>query len=160
MRKLITLLISRKAFIDCYFVMGNKRKKNKGFTLVEVIMTGAILAFGIVSIYEALFVSMDVYGYYTHYLNTQDWISEKIWEVQSELTNLGTITAEQTSGKIVRDHKSYDWLMAVVSLDETQGLYRVKVTLSWREGSKTVSTTRETYLLSPQLIEYNEKGAV
>ena len=60
----------------------------------------------------------------------------------------------------MRDHKSYDWLMAVASLDETQGLYRVKVTLSWREGSKTVSTTRETYLLSPQLREYNEKGAV
>jgi len=140
--------------------MTNKHKKNKGFTLVEVIMTGAILAFGIVSIYEALFVSMDAYAYYTHYFNTNHWISEKIWEVQSNLVSSETLNEEQTSGKIMRDHKIYDWLMAVNSLDETQGLYRVSVTLSWREGNKTIKMTRETYLLPPQLKAYNEEGSV
>ena len=135
--------------------MINKRKNNKGFTLVEVIMTVAILAFGIVSIYEALFVSVDTYGYYTHYFGTQDWINEKIWEVQSKLTDAGVLNAEQTSGEIVRDHKTYDWLMAITPVDETQGLYQVRVTLSWQEGNRKVNTTRETYLLPPQLKEYN-----
>ncbi len=138
-----------------------KRNNNKkGFTLVEVIMTGAILAFGIVSIYEALFISVDTYSYYTHYLNTQNWINEKIWEVQSQLINSGAVEEEQTSGQIVRDHKTYDWLMTVVLMDETQGLYQVKVTLSWNEGNKKINTTRETYLLPPQLKAYNEKGSV
>jgi len=57
--------------------MASKNRKKRGFTLVEVVMTGAILSFGIVSIYEAFFISLDTYGYYTSYLNTQDWISEK-----------------------------------------------------------------------------------
>jgi len=140
--------------------MFEKNNKKKGFTLVEVIMTGAILSFGIVSIYEALFVSVDTYSYYTHYLNTQDWISEKIWEVQSQLINSGVAEEESTSGQIVREHKTYDWLMAVILIDETQSLYRVKVTISWNEGNKKINTTRETYLLPPQLKVYYEEGSV
>jgi len=139
--------------------MYKKINKKKGFTLVEVVMTGAILAFGIVAIYEALFVSVDTYSYYTHYLNTQDWISEKIWKVQSKLINSGTVDAGHTSGQIVRDHKTYDWNMVVNIVDETQGLYQVKVTLSWNEGRKKVNTTRATYLLPPQLKVYNEEGS-
>lgn len=140
--------------------MFKKNNKKKGFTLVEVIMTGAILAFGIVSIYEAFFISVDTYSYYTHYLNTHDWIGEKIWEVQSELINSGVAEEGHVSGQIVRDHKTYDWLMAVALVDEAQGLYRVKVTLSWKEGNKKINTTRETYLLPPQLKTYNEEGSV
>ena len=120
-----------------------------------MMMTVAILAFGIVSIYEALFISLDTHGYYIHYLSTQDWMSEKIWEVQSKLINVGVIDEERTSGQIVRNHKTYDWHMVVSSMDETQGLYRVRVTLSWREGKKIVKTTRETYVMPPQLKIYN-----
>lgn len=140
--------------------MIDKHKNKKGFTLVEVMMTVAILAFGIVAVYEALFVSMDTYGYYTHYLGTQDWIGEKIWEVQSDLINAGVLTEEQTSGQIVRDHKTYEWIMAITTINERQGLYKVKVTLSWFEGNKKVNTTRATYLLPPQLKEYNEENLV
>lgn len=140
--------------------MLKKNNKKKGFTLIEVVMTGAILAFGIVSIFEAFFISVDTYSYYTHYLNTQDWISEKIWEVQSKLINSGEVEVERTSGQIVRDHKTYDWIMVVDLLDETQGLYKVKVTLSWNEGNKKINATRETYLLPPQLKVYNENSSV
>ena len=152
--------MNRGPLTNWHDIVTTKHKKNKGFTLVEVIMTGAILAFGIVSIYEALFVSVDTHSYYVHFLSTQDWISEKIWEVQSKLINSGVIDEERTSGQIVRNHKTYDWHMVVSSMDETQGLYQVSVTLSWREGKKIVKTTRETYLMPPQLKIYNEEGSV
>jgi len=132
----------------------------RGFTLVEIMVTVAILAFGIVSIYEAFFISIDTYGYYRHYLSTQDWISEKIWEVQKDLIDNQEIISNETYGQIVRDHKKFDWVMTVTLLDETEGLYRVKVKLSWHEGDKLVSTAREAYLLSTELRIYNEKGSV
>ena len=140
-------------------VMGIQRMTSVADSVPEwhLIMTVAILAFGIVAIYEALFVSMDTHGYYTHYLSTQDWISEKIWDVQSELTSSGILNEEQTSGQIVREHKTYDWFMEISPLDEAQGLYLVNVKLSWREGDKTVNTEREAYLLSPELKIYNEE---
>jgi len=132
----------------------------RGFTLIEVMMSVAILAFGIVSIYEALFVSVDANAYYTHYLSVQDWVSEKIWEVQDELTAAQELRSEQTSGQIIRNHKAFDWNMDVAPLDEEQGLYSVYVTLSWKEGEKQFSISREAYLLPPELIEYNEEGSV
>jgi len=132
----------------------------RGFTLIEVMVTVAILAFGIVSIYQALFVSVDAYGYYTHYFSTQDWISEKIWEVQEELTDSNMLEVTRTSGQFVRTHKTFDWIMVVSLLDADEGLYKVNVTLTWREGDKMASTSREAYLLSPKLKIYNEESAV
>lgn len=139
-----------------------KRKvlSTKSFTLVELIVTVAILSFGIVSIYEAFFVSVDVFGYYTNYLNTQDWVNEKISETESSLMQSQTLKIGQTSGQITRDHKTFDWVMTVDQKNEEQGLYRVNVTLSWREGGKTAKTSRTAYLLPPQLRLYNEEGSV
>ncbi len=137
-------------------------RKSTGFTLVELIVTVAILSFGIVAIYEALFVSVDAFGYYTNYLNTQDWISEKISETEDGLTQSQTLEIGQTSGQITRNYKTFDWIMIVDQKSEEQGLYQVNVTLSWREGSKTIKTSRTAYLLSPhlKLYEENEEGSV
>lgn len=136
-----------------------KRLSSKGFTLVELIVTVAILAFGIVAVYEALFISVDAFGFYAHYLDTQDWIDEKIWDVQRELTESQTLKAESTSGQIVRGHKTFDWVMAVSLLDDQQGLYQVDITLSWEEGGRRKKISRETYLLPPQLRVYHEEGS-
>lgn len=123
-------------------------------------MTVAILAFGIVSIYEAFFISVDTYGYYTHYLSSNDWIGEKIWEMQEILTESQALDIEETSGKIERDHKTFDWTVSVNSLDLEQALYQVEITLLWKEGNKTVSISRKAYLLPAQLREYNEESFV
>jgi len=133
---------------------------SKGFTLIELLVTVAILAFGIVTIYEALFVSVDAFGFYTHYLNTQDWINEKISEVNDELTQFHELEIGQTSGQIVRDHKKFEWTTTISQMDEEQGLYRVDVVLSWQEGSKKAKTSRAAYLLPPQLRTYDEEGSV
>ncbi|MCK5082864.1 MAG: prepilin-type N-terminal cleavage/methylation domain-containing protein [Candidatus Omnitrophica bacterium] len=133
-------------------------KRAKGFTMVELLVTVAILAFGIVTIYEALFVSMDTFGYYTNYLGTQDWINEKIAEVQSRLTQTQILEPGETSGRIVRDHKTFDWSMTISPVNENQGLYKIDLTLSWKQGSKRVRSSRAAYLLPPQLKVYNEEN--
>ncbi|MCK5012450.1 MAG: prepilin-type N-terminal cleavage/methylation domain-containing protein [Candidatus Omnitrophica bacterium] len=135
-------------------------RKAKGFTLVELIVTVAILAFGIVTIYEALFISMDTFGFYTNYLDTQDWINEKISQVQNQLTKAQILEPGETSGQIVRGSKTFDWSMTVSPVNEEQGLYKIDLTLSWKQGSKRVRTSRVAYLLPPQLKEYNEENFV
>lgn len=123
-------------------------------------MTVAILSFGIVTIYEALFVSMDTFGFYTNYLDTQDWINEKISEVQNQLTTAQILEPAKTSGQIVRNQKTFDWVMTITWINEKHGLYKIDITLSWKQGSKEVRTSRVAYLLPPQLKEYNEENFV
>jgi hypothetical protein len=135
-------------------------KKSKGFTLVELIMTVASLAFGIVTIYEALFISVDTYGFYTNYLDTQDWIGTKISEFQDQLTETRILEPGETSGQIVRENKTYNWSAVIFPVNEEQALYKIDVTLSWKQGGKKVKTSRTAYLLPPQLKEYNEENFV
>ena len=135
-------------------------KESKGFTLVEVMVTVAILAFGIVTIHEALFISMDTFGFYTNYLDTQDWINEKISEVQNRLTKAQILEPGKTSGQVVRGPKTFNWSMIISEVNEDQGLYKIDLTLSWKQGSKRVKTSRVAYLLPPQLKEYNEENFV
>ena len=132
----------------------------RGFTLVEIVVTVAILSFGIVTIYEALFVSMDAYGYYTHYLSTQDWMNEKLWESQSTLIESSILEEEQTSGHFIREHKKYNWTQIVSAVDPSQGLYKVTLKLSWSEGNKQSRIEREAYLLPFARKPYNEEGSV
>jgi len=139
-----------------------KRYKRKalparGFTLIELIVTVAILSFGIITIYEALFVSVDAFGYYTHYLDTQDWINEKISEVEDNLIQSQALETGQTSGQITRNYKMFDWTVMIDQKNETQGLYQVRVTISWKEGGRRVQTSRTAYLLPPQLRTYTSE---
>ena len=136
------------------------RLRKKGFTLIELMMTTAILSFGIVAIYEALFVSIDTYGYYTRYLDTQTWVNERIWEIQSELMAARTLTEGQTSGQVLRGNKHFDWTMAVKQIDTDQQLYQVDLTLSWQEGDRKIRTVRTAYLIPPELRAYGEDSAV
>ena len=132
--------------------------KAKAFTLVEVMVTTAILAFGIVSIYEALFVSTDVFGYYMNYLHSQDWMDEKIVQAQEQLTQAKTFEADKAAGRFVRGNKTFGWFIMVNPVDEEAGLYKIDLTLSWKQGRKDIDLSRSAYLLSPRLKEYNEEN--
>ncbi len=132
------------------------KRKRRGFTLVELMVTVAILSFGIVTIYEAFFISMDTYGYYTNYLETQDWINEQIARKRRELTEAKALEPGEMSGQIVRNNKTFHWLVTVSFINEDQSLYKVDVMLSWNQGSKKVKTSRTAYLLPAQLKKYEE----
>jgi prepilin-type N-terminal cleavage/methylation domain-containing protein len=137
-----------------------KRSSTKGFTLMEIMVTVAVLSFGIVSIYEAFFISVDTYGYYTRYLNVRDWVDGKITELELALLESQVLEQGRTAGQITRGHKTFDWTVQVTLIGEDQGLYAVDVRIFWREGVRTVDISRTAYLMPPQLRLYNEKSPV
>ena len=123
------------------------RGLNQGFTLVEVMVTTAILAFGIVVIYEALLISLNVFSSYSHHLNVQHWMNEKIWQTKDLLARQENIMADEMAGQMISENKPLDWLMAVNVLDAQQGLYQLDLTLSWQEAGRRVSILRSAYAL-------------
>ena len=88
-----------------------------------------------------------------------EWeVDEKISEIQSQLTKSQMLEPDQLSGQIVRDRKTFDWTVTISPISEIQALYRVDITLAWKQGRKMVKTSRSAYLLPPHLKEYNEEN--
>lgn len=122
------------------------RTGNKGFTLIEIMVTVAILSLGMVLIYEAFFIVLDSFNYCSDYLNVASWIDEKIWQAQDSLTRRGSFDAD-TIGEFINRNKVFKWSLSHNPIDEAEGLHRIDLVLSWQEGKRTIRLSRSAYAI-------------
>ncbi|MFC1645931.1 prepilin-type N-terminal cleavage/methylation domain-containing protein [Candidatus Omnitrophota bacterium] len=108
----------------------------RGFTLIEIMVTVVILSFGILAIYESLFISLDAFNYYSNYLNAQRWANEKVWELQNQLLLSEPLTADDNRGAFTINNKNFNWSVSIKPIDMKYGLYKLDVSLFWQEGSR------------------------
>ena len=119
---------------------------NKGFTLIEVMAAAAILASGVVLVYEALFNCLDAFNYYSDYLGIVSWADEKIWQAQDSLGNSGALSMEN-SGEYVNKNRTFLWAISYGSLDQKADLFKIDLNVSWRHGKKQLKLSRTAYAL-------------
>lgn len=126
-----------------------KRKNTKGFTLIEIMVTACVLAFGLVPLHQSFLTALETFSLYAHTLNAQSWFDEKIWDAKKELMENELLASGQSEGRFVRQYKEYNWSVRTDMIDPDQGLYRLNLVLAWTEGQKTRSTSRMAYILAP-----------
>ena len=126
--------------------------RKRGFTLVEVMVGLAVLSFGIVVIFETFFLSLNTYSSYSNYLKTQNWLNEKIWDMQDRLNHSALITMNTDSGPISVNNKELTWNMNVGVVDWDESLIEVNVNLSWQEGGRTVTSARHAYAVPARVV--------
>lgn len=124
-----------------------KRKTHKGFTLIEIMVTTAILAFGIVMIYEAFFISLDSFNYCLNHLDAQLWLDEKIWQAQDSLRQNGILNPGQMRGEFMNRNKRFSWDMSYDLIEQLEkfNLYRLNLVISWQEGKRKINLLRSAY---------------
>ena len=121
----------------------------KAFTLIEVMGATCILALGTVLIYQALFIASDSLNYYSNYLNVASLANEKVWQAQDSLAHFCDINDIETNGVFV-NNRHFSWNL---SYEQRGGqkdvgkLFRIDLTVIWREGNRAVSITRSAYAL-------------
>jgi prepilin-type N-terminal cleavage/methylation domain-containing protein len=120
----------------------------RGFTLLEVMVTTAILALGAVLLYEAFFLSLDVNNYCVNYLALSSLASEKIWEAQDAVSHLGSDAILETSGEIGLAAKKITWDLSYSGGEE--GLYPINLVISWNEGAHAFKLIRNAYAFKPK----------
>lgn len=117
----------------------------EGFTLFEVMVTVAILAIGLVVIYEALFTCLNGFSYYLNYLTVQCWMNEKIWKAEDYIVRSeDEMIEEDTAGEVMIRNKKIGWQMSIKPISEGS-LYQLSLICSWPEGLREVNTSRVAY---------------
>lgn len=120
-------------------------KKNTGFSFVELMVTVAVLSFGIVIVFQAFIVSLNTFSYYVTHLQAQSWAHEKIWEISDKLIQKDSLDSSETSGNFIIGSKKIAWDIDIVPIDEKGEFFSLSLILSWQEGNRRVEVQRATY---------------
>jgi prepilin-type N-terminal cleavage/methylation domain-containing protein len=144
--------IGNKGFLRLEMLFHKKTQQGfrKGFTLLEVMITAAVLALGATLIYQSFFIAVDSFNYYSTILKVTPWMDEKIWQAQNDLKHLGAAAATPAGGQLEVNSKSINWGLAYHSLDQTNGLYAVDLAASWPQGVRQVKLSRSAYAIHPE----------
>jgi len=123
--------------------------QNKGFTLVEVLVSAVILAVGLVVIFEVFLASLDIINLFNNRLNAQMYLDEKIWQLQSSLDQQrGMFIPSKQVGTVILGQKEFNWQLDLELVDLTQELFKVNGQMTWTEGKKNRSSKRQTVVKS------------
>jgi len=121
--------------------------KSSGFTLIEVMVTTAVLSLSLVLIYQAFFISLDSFSYCADYLDVVSWADEKLWQAQNSLTHNGTLDPTAAHGEFINKNKKFEWVLSNELLDETGRLYQLNLDLLWRQGKRNIKFSRTAYAI-------------
>jgi prepilin-type N-terminal cleavage/methylation domain-containing protein len=130
--------------------IGNKRlgkKSPQGFTLLEVMITTAVLALGATLIYQSFFIAVDSFNYYSTLLKVTPWMDEKIWQAQNEIRHRGTGAGLSAGGQLEVNNKNIAWSLSYNSVDQAESLYQANLVLFWPQGLRQVKLFRSAYAI-------------
>ncbi|MCU0651246.1 MAG: prepilin-type N-terminal cleavage/methylation domain-containing protein [Candidatus Omnitrophica bacterium] len=127
-------------------MMSSTGNKKKGFTLIEVLVTTAVLAFGIVSVFQALFIVMSGLNYISSYLNIVPAVDEKLWEVNDAIRRIGPGAGIARQGVFDTADGKYDWAVSVNPADTSADLYKVDLLTTWTKAGRSSRISRCAYV--------------
>ena len=112
--------------------------------MIEVMMTVALLSIGIVMIQQGFLRSAAILSRYSHTMDAQRWIDEKIWEVKEQFFYSDSSSVGDGSGNFEESGKEFHWTVATRPL-EPSDLYSVSVKVDWLESGGPAQAAREIY---------------
>jgi len=132
----------------------SKTGNKAGFTLIEVMAATAVLAGGVVLIFEALFSTTNTFSYYASRMSLGPWIDQKVWELKEAVI---ANTPVETAGTLTRGAREFSWKASQTSDAET-GLTRIGLEVSWPQGKRQARLERGMYVFVPMEKEEEEEG--
>lgn len=118
------------------------KPRNKGFSLLELIITIAILASGITVILQAFSFSSRTTGLSNDIIKAVFLAEDKLQELDFE-ERQGLISQEPPENNGISD--KFQWNNSLV-LDPDLNLYKLNFTISWQRAGRAEEINTKTYL--------------
>ncbi len=126
--------------------------KKYGFSFAEVMVTVAILSFGIVLIYKTFFISLDYMNHLTSRLYASNLLNNKIVSLQQQFADSKQIPfgfgQEVESVKLERKSLDFSFITNFKNVEGLENIYQLDVTLSWLENNRPKQLSRSAYISS------------
>ncbi len=125
------------------------RNKNQGFTLIEVVVATAILGIALTVIIELFAGGLRLARTSREYTKAVNYVNSKMEEIDSKQTFEEGVTEGEFD-------ETFHWRVATSKVNILPGekpwevklpidLFKIKVDVTWKSGSKERSTGTETY---------------
>ena len=119
---------------------------SKGFTLVEVILSAAIVTAGLVFVIQAMGKQINVVSVSDDKIETALFLKEKTNELIRDLSKKEDISPFSQTGEVVKNGRTYKWFLDVGKDADYKGLYDISLKCSWNKFGKERESALETRL--------------
>lgn len=131
-------------------ISGTGKKKNKGFTLIEVMVSVAILSIGLLVIIQGFSSSLNTLRICQNNLEASLFAEEKMAELEiyskQEKKGFGPDLSGVLPGA---GNLSFEWRIGLAPETGYEGLNKVLNIVSWIEGKRKGVNSLTTFLLIP-----------
>lgn len=117
------------------------QRNNKGFLLIEVLVTVAILAFGLIYISRAFINCLNAMSQVVDYTLATILAEKKFFQIEME----SNLEANLKQKGIFADEPNFNFALDIGKIKD-QNLYNVYLKLGWKEGRRTGSFDISGYL--------------
>jgi prepilin-type N-terminal cleavage/methylation domain-containing protein len=124
-------------------------KMNKGLTLIEVLVSVAILSGGLIVVYQPLLRSLSALNYVEVRAEATREASNLLWKLQEDANRSGVFPYRGKTGVIMGKDRAFNYRLHARSVGFGDSLQEVELIISWKSGSQDKQLKRVSYISNP-----------
>ena len=121
--------------------------KSKGFTLIEIMISIAILSLGLILILQGITKCINILRVSQSNLATTLLAEEQMAQMEIALKQDDTGALKDASGESKSGNIEFIWQIRLIPDEEYEDLNKVLTTVNWKSGRSSGSSIFSTYLL-------------
>ena len=122
---------------------------NRGFTLIEIMLSIAILSIGLIFVLQGLTQCLSILRIAQDNLETSLLAEDKTAELEISSKQQNGDFFKATSGELQSGNIAFTWQIRLTPDTDYEDLQEVLTTVSWQEGIRKGSSVFSTYLIIP-----------
>ena len=123
--------------------------RSRGFTLIEIMISIAILSVGLILVIQGLTQCLSILRISQDNLETSLLAEEKIAELEIAAKQEKGTFFKETSGETQSGNIEFKWQIRLTPDQEYEDLNEALTTVSWKEGTRKGASVFDTYLIIP-----------